>query len=531
MTGASRTFAGQRLFISPTEIRRGIHDTVLLLTMRWRGVRNPVTRVGVYAGAAFFSVGLLIMVNLGYIVRVMGAQGEGTAAGVFALSWIQALQRNEIGDVGAITLGGALVVAVFAPFTGSSTLTLAPVEDLHGLRLARLHRYFDSVLVNCVSGIGLLQLLALTAITSVLSLDGTRGPALLVTWAVWLSVIVLTTTLGWVLEFTLRRWGLKARWRIGAVIAAGVTIAVVLDPRNGRTVFGLGDLYSSMINSAASGTVTGAVTPLLAVLAMIAVIMWVGLIAARQALTLPAVVLRRATTRRHRAMPAQPSAMAMRLLTDTLWRTPEVRRPLLAVLAIGIPGLMIAQMSENVENAIMAAVPLAVSLAWGVNVFAVLGPGMSWLASIPGVLGRIPYAAAILQLFLVVLLVETLWLAAYVTGRATPESGLRLLTAAVVTGCLSAVFSLHLAIRRPMRARLSGRGDSLVPPLTALNYLMGLLILVCLPASLVSGAPSAVRLAAVSVSLVIFAAGTWWYGRHFARPEVRYRVVSEVSAM
>lgn len=512
------------------EVAAGARDTGWLAALRWRGVRDPATRWTVAAGAAIVALGLLVAINLGPLTVYIAGQGTDTAAGVFAVSWILSVQRGDVGDVGALMLGGALAVAVFAPLTGTSTMSLAPVEDLHGLRPARLHRYFDAMLINSVSGMGVLQLLALTAVTSVLSLEGSRGAALLVTWATWITAIALTTTIGWSLELALRKWGPAARIRAAAVIVAAVAAAIAIDPDHGRSLFGLGDLYASLVTSAASSTL-GFAIGFAAVTAATIAFAAAGLAATRAALARPAVVQRELGTRRPRRMPQLPTAIAIRVLTDSLWRTPEIRRPLIAVIVIGVPGMLVADLSGNTENAVMTAVPIAVALSWAVNTFGVIGPGMTWLSAQPAVLQRIPRAAATIQLMLTILLVEILWLPAYATGRATADTGLRLLAAAIIAGCLGAIISLHLSITRPSRARLTGRGDSLIPPLTALGYLAVLLVTVCAPAAALSGADDPTRLIAVLASLAVFSAGTIAYERAFTRPATRARITAEVSAI
>jgi hypothetical protein len=513
-----------------TEIIRGAEDTLLLLAMRWRNLRNPLSKWGILAGILFLGFIMLVSINLGYAVRIMALQGNETASGIFALSWILSLQRNEIGEVGAITLGGALAAAIFAPFTGSSTLTLAPVEDLQGLRLSRLHRFFDSFLINCISGIGILQLAALTAITSVLSLDGFRGPALIVTWMVWIFIIALTTTIGWILEWSLRRWGKAARWRAAFFLLAGIGVALALDPYRGRTLFGIGDLYASMMKSAGSGTLVGFVVPMLIMIAIILVTMFLGLLATREALNLPAPVLQRVKERKYKKFKNNPEDITTKIVLNSVWRTPEARRPILSVVAIGIPALMIVSLSENIEAAIMLAVPLAVSLSCGVNVFGILGGGMSWLGTQPRIVKIIPSIAGALQVLTTLFLVVILWTASFISGNTDPETGARLLVGGIVAATLSTIISLDLSIRHPIRARLSGRGDALIPPLAALNYLVRLLIFACLPAALAASAQPEMQLPIVLICIILYVFAIKVLTDRFSNPVVRSKIIAEVSA-
>jgi len=512
------------------EIGRGFLDSALLISMKWHGIRNPAVKWALVLSAFVLAGGVLIAINLGYVIKVMALQGNDTAAGVFALSWLSSLQRNEIGDIGAITLGGALAAAVFAPFTGSSTLSLVPVEDLHGIRLNRLHRFFDSFLTNCISGIGLLQLIALTAITSVLSLDSSRGPALIVTWTLWIFVVLLATTIGWTLEWSLRKYGIKMRYRVAGFILTGLGIAVWFDPDHGRTVFGLGKVYTDMMESASNGTVQGFLTGFLPAVGLVLIALFTGLLATRYALAHPTPNTLNSKDRRPHKTSTNITTLSTRLLLDTLWRTPEVRRPILAVLVVGIPGLMLADMTENLETALLLAVPLAVALAAGVNLFAVFGPGMSWLASQPRVLTGVFTAAAWTQFLTTIAVMMTLWLSSYVVGKTTLEVGVRLLAGSVIAGALATIMSMELSIRKPIRARLSGRGDALVPPITALAYMFWLIFFACIPAILLEGAYPQLRLFASVFIVGLFLVITRSQRNRFANPAIRSKIVSEVAA-
>jgi len=508
----------------------GIKDTRLLMSARWRAVRNPTARWGILIGSGILLFGIFITSNTAALVKALATQGIDTAGGVFAITWILSLQRGELGDVGAITIGGALVAAIFAPFTGSSTLSLAPVEDLQGVRLARSHRYFDSLIINCISGIGLLQLLALTGITSVLALTGDKGPAMLLTWIIWFLVVTLTTTIGWGLEWVLRKWGPGVRRLLGLMGVSIIVLLVVADTDSARSLWGIGDPYAQLIRAAANGELVTVALALIGLISLGFLLVWLGILATRSALAYPAPTSNASKNRRVRRLPKKPTNIMIRILATTLWRTPECRRPLLGIIAIGVPALIFIPLNENLESAIMLAVPLAVSLAWGVNVFGVLGSGMSWLSSQPKIILQAPKIAAAIQFLITVTLIMILYATSELSGNAPPGAGERLLTGAVIAGALSAAVSINLSIQRPMRARLSGRGDSLIPPVTSLNYLFRLILFACLPAFLVMSTGTEYKLFFTLDFLIISVAVTAWAQAQWKKPATRSNVVAEVSA-
>lgn len=512
------------------DITTGLRDTGLLLSWRWRAFRQPIIRVWIAIGACIMFAGLMLSANLGYMIKLMAATGTETAAGTFAATWILSLQRDQLGDIGALTLGGAIVAAVFAPFTGSSTLALAPVEDLHGMRLSRLHRYFDSLAINCVSGIGLLQLLALTAVTSVLTLDGQRGPAMLMTWVVWFLVIALTTSAGWTLEWVVRRWGVMMRRIVAAVMLAIAGIAVFFDPNHGKTLFGIGDGYAKTIRAASAGDLSVLILPTMVLFVIGTVLLFVGFVTTRQALALPMTVVHTSKERRAWRIPSSNTWHMAQTLLLTLWRTPECRRPVAAVVIVGVPGVAFVQMNANMETAVMLAVPLAIALAWGVNIFAVLGPGMTWLTSRPGLMRNITWISAGIQIAITYALTCLLWTVSTLAGKADPNAPYHLLTGGFIAAVLAASVSLYLSVNRPIRARLSGRGDALVPPLTALQYLMRLLFLACLPAAVAVTFDPPMQLLLMLASVVVALPLLAWSAHRWRNPAVRSQVVTTVAS-
>ena len=513
-------------------LREAANTSLLLVALRWRMIRQPHVRILIAVAGIFVLFGLTAAVNLGYATRNIAEHGLATVAGTYAQLWVTTILRDQTGQIGAFALGGTFIAAIFAPFTGTATLSLVPVDDLPGLRLPRLHRYFDSLLINAASGVGLLQLISLTAVTSLLSLDGPHFGAMIVTWIAWTMLVVTTTTTGWILEWVVRRFGRNARRLAGLIALLVIGVPILLDPSHGTTLFGLGPVYAQLLRDSVHGSDWPLVLPACIFLAMLLALFWAGVKATVAALALPAPVLSTGKVRRVRGpLPAQPLPAFTRLLTTTLWRTPESRRPMIAIVGVGIPSMFLVQMDYNVETALNLAVPLAVSLAFGVNLLAIFGPGLTWLISRPRLLEPLPRVAAALQILLTVGLIMLLWLVAFLAGHADLAAGERLFVGSVISGFLAAAVSIDLTLRRPIRARLSGRGDALVPPLTALGYLFRLILLACVPAIIVLAVEDfRVHLAGLAIAVVV---GTGWIAlsnRRWANPAHRSAAVAAVAS-
>ena len=285
--------------IVPTlaEVTAGYRDTRFLLRLRWRMVRSTRNRVALFLGFGIFALVIYGAINTGTVVRNLASEGIGTAAGVYAVNYVIALDRGELGLIGATALGAALLAALFAPFTGGSVTALFPEDDLTGFRPARMHRYFDSLITTAISSIGFLQLIALTTVGSLLTIGGGRAEGILLVWAIWPILVFVTVAEEWLVELVHRSFGASMRRLIFGLLIFGVALAIMLDPNNGRTIFGLGDQFLAAIEAAADRNFTRVAVTLVVVAALCALLFLLGLIACRSALAKPAAVASTAQTR------------------------------------------------------------------------------------------------------------------------------------------------------------------------------------------------------------------------------------------
>lgn len=463
--------SGRRVGLpSVREARSAVRDTGLLLKLRWRLVRSTRAKSAIWLGAALFLGCLFVASQVGTMVRFYAEQGVGTPAGKFAVNYVIALNRGELGLIGASAVGSVIVVALFTPFAGSAMTSLVPTEDLSGLRPTRIHRYFDSVITNAASAIGFLQLVTLTGVGSLLSLDGGRPGALLFMWAVWPAVLLASVAEGWAIELAHRRFGRYARRGIAAALALGLGVAAYQDPQHGRTIFGVGEVITETVRAATQGHFA-VVIGRAAVLFAVAVALFVaGLVLCRATLALPAPVHAvRAERRRVIPMSGNPNLALAQIMLAQIMRASEVRRPLLTVFFIGISAVWIGG-HGNAMTTLVVAVPLSVALAFGINIFGVLGPAMSWFASQPGMMRRILVFAAAIQIAMTVTLTALIWTPATLAGRIDPGDIAAVAAGTAVSTLLTARSSADKSVKRPYAVRTGGRGDMIVPPLTAINY-------------------------------------------------------------
>jgi hypothetical protein len=95
---------------------------------------------------------------------------------------------------------------------------------------------------------------------------------------------------------------------------------------------------------------------------------------------------------------------------------------------------------------------------------------MTWLLSLPNTVRNIPGVIASTSLGIVFIIFVAAWIPATIVGRTTWLQVASTGSALTITAVMMTRSGLSKAIHRPFLARLSTRGDSIVPPLTAVNY-------------------------------------------------------------
>jgi hypothetical protein len=494
-------------------------------------VRKRSTRIAIGIGGFFVFSGMILATNLGYTVSLSARQASNLQD-AYPQLWITTLLHGMDSGFGTLFLGTVFGIAVLAPFAGASTLSLLPSEDLQAIRPNKSHRYFDSCIINSVSGVAILQLLALTGATSLLTIGGQELPALAVTWILWILLVALTTTVAWILEWIIRKFARVNRITLGIVIAL-LTIAIItIGYYRGGTLFGIGEKYSRLLIASGHGWNLSISLLLLGLLLTFGVLVLAGVTISRKALLLPPPLAHAGSKHRPRKSLTGTAKVTLQLLLRAIWRTAECRRPLIAILVLGIPAVVFSKTDVSMELSLVFAVTLTVSLAWGVNVFGVLGTGMGWLGSQPKIIRRLPLVGVALQTVVTVFLMSILWVLSLALGKGTLSAGVHILIMGGFAAFATSIYCMRLSIRKPIRTQLAGRGNALVPPLTALGYLLQLLMITGIPIVLSLMPMSLIEhILAFAFFLMLLVIGFLVQQKRWEDPEMRARVVQIVAAL
>ncbi|HYJ75276.1 MAG TPA: hypothetical protein VEV65_06725 [Kineosporiaceae bacterium] len=316
-------------------------------------------------------------------------------------------------------------------------------------------------------------LLALTAWT-VGPTPGLWAP--LVLTLVWIvSCTIVAQAAGWVVELVRTSWA--GVWAVRLVVVAGAA-SVAFVALTGRVTNALDASPTSRLvsagSSAAQGKGFGGWAVSLAVLAAASVAAWFAGVALLGTLQRrPALLQVRGETRLRRRRAPAPTALRANLRLDHagVWRSPPLRR---GIAALGIiPGAAAA--ASGLEWSMVALLPGLVAsgagLLFGVNAFALDGPGALWRETLPGPPRRM-FAARMIVIAEVCLAggLVALAAAALRAGVPDPAVAVAVLGAFVATTAQVVARCARWSVERPYAAALREARDQPAPPAAMAGY-------------------------------------------------------------
>lgn len=462
-------------FPSINDLARGAETTLLLLRLKWRTTRKIKSKIFLWAGFIILSLAVFLSAQVGTLIREVAQNGDPeSAAQQFALVYLATFTRGELGTFGAAALGLSLLSAVVAPFTGAIRTSIMSTRDTVAFPLTRWYRFTDSIAAQVFSSIAILQLVALSAISSLLTLQGGRGMSMLFTWTVWLALVAVSTLSIWAAESLYRKFGFKVRMIVLGTVAIVVGLLVLLDPEHGKTLFGLGTVYADIVQTIGT-TMSGAevARAFAIVIGSTLLIFFSGAFLSSVALSLPErdseSKKQRKVFRVHKPFKIPELEIIYFFITSIL-RATESRKPVIAAVGLGATFVIVTNGEYTIASTFTVMIPLVAALAWGANVFGTLGGGTVWLASQPRIFNRLPWLFFVTQSLVTFVLFALVWLPGALLGRVDLTMLPSIAMAATAVTALVARSSIHKTIHNPYPTRFGARGETLLPPVTTLNY-------------------------------------------------------------
>lgn len=494
-----------------------------LVGARKRMIRSYSVKSVITALAGFFGLVYLGALNAGYFAYITSISPEIEFNDV-ALLIFERMYNNDFIFLGSVSIIALFSYIFFAPIIGTATLSLVSEDEGLSLGLPRGHKFFDALILNLLSGVGILQLLIGTGVASIISLEGNKLAGAMSFWILWLGAGVLSTIIGWLRELSVQKIGFAKTLfgGLGIVSVLGFIITSILLPD-------LSNIYGRYVTFVSNSDWLSFAGISIVSLVLVVLLMILGH-------RLAEAILNSYFAKSPSRKKDKPSMIKTRypdfvnnlLLTSmVVFRTKEVKRTIIIVGFIGLLSMSFAPLDENVLAGIVIGFIATLNLSWLANYFGLLGSGNTLLATMPKLYNKIPIAATTFAgaiSFSYSLVVLTLGL---LLNRISLESYSHML---ILAGLLSVVLpslAAVLAIKKPYRTRLEGRGDVLLPPTISLMYLALFIVIAIMLNVIVSssvvGYASFILFGLLIITTIFFS--NKGIKRYWLLDETQYRII------
>lgn len=467
----------RRYIPTPRQYAEAITNTVHMLGLKWRMLSQGRGQAIIVIVGIFVCIAVFASSFVGQVIVRVASQPSESAARQLAYNYLMSYIRGEIGTLGASALALAILSSLLAPFTGVISQSLFSPKHIAPMQASLLTRFTDSFVAQLFSSISLLQLIAITSISSLVTLEGGQSWGILYTWISWPILIALSVCAAWGVEVMTRTLNRRQGIVITVILGSIIGLLALFKRESLVTFFGLGNYYIDTIRNITGYSVEEKVLAFAVLVAVFIGIIFVGSVLSLIALSRPITGDSKGTNLEITDAPLskrKPQKIyeveLFFIMVSQMLRSPDTLRPVIIIILGGIPVLFFFQGTQAVTTTFIIAIPLIVACSWGVNFLGVMGGGSTWLANQPRALNNLPWIAALTQASMTLLLFFIIWTPVTLRGSLTWEDiGVYAMTAISVTVLITRS-SMAKSLHSPYPTHPGVKGETLVPPGKMLAY-------------------------------------------------------------
>ena len=493
----------------------GFKDTISILALKWGSIKKKRTKALILFALSMFALTLYGMAYIGSaLLKILTIDvGDGNdLIKSFMTQYLTSFANGELDVYVSGVFGATILTILVLPFSGYSLGGIVPTRDMSIVKSNNNYRLSDSILIQFASALSILQLISLTVLSSLISIEGGTGPAVVYAWTTWIAIVFTTVAFMWIIEYINRRYGKKVKGSLILGILVAMVLAVLLDPFHGTTFFGLSPIYVDVLQNIYTYNVVnyliayGVVIILLILFA--STINFVG----SKALMLPEpVAIKEKNAKNITLATKRWSKITLgHLIRLIVLRYKIIWRPIL-ITVIFSSGLLIVLGTNDISgtlSSVMIIVPLVICLSFGINMFGILGSSNIWLLSMPKWRETILYRLIGIQLTVIGISYFIVIGSGLSFQRVAFSDVLSSLPGLISTSIIMIIYSVSRSLKSPVKYTASSRGDAILPAMMLLGYMVKFMMLGGFIGIISFWAPSIVQwgilLAVITISVVWF---------------------------
>lgn len=450
-------------------------DSLLFMNARWNFIRSTKSRILLWVGIVGIFATVFLASNTGHLIRYI-AQGslssQNDIVRQYAITYLESYTQGDLGLLVSGTLGVAIISVFISPFTGTVSTSLIPSSHIVSVRRDDKHRFTDSIFTQFFSSISLLQLLTLTTVASLVTIDGDNKWGMIYAWASWPVLVFMSIFFLWGAEYLYRKFGEKTRLIIVGLILSLLALAVTINPDKASTIFGLGDLYSNNIRNFDEFSIVAKVFSIAILFGIMLTFSLMAFSISKRTLNHPDVIKEAKPKKRKSKWTTSPFYMVemTRIMLSQIWRNSEMKKPIIATIIFGAILIFATDGTFAISSTFVIIVPIIVAIAWGSNFFGVIGQGFVWMSSQPYITGSILWIAYLTQFLTTSVIYSLILLPSIISGRVPAENIASIILAFIAVTVVMTRSAIDKAVHNPFPVKAGIRGESLLPPATIISY-------------------------------------------------------------
>lgn len=460
----------------------GFSDSFTILALKWSGIKRLRTKIIIITSFVFALLLLYGVTNVGtalLLAATNGSQFANESLREYAVIYLTSFANNQLNVFVSGVLGATVATVLITPFSGYSLGGLISSRDLATVKANDNYKLSDSLIVQSLSSLSIIQLFSLTVLASLLTIEGGTGPGVVFSWVSWIVLTFFSVSFMWCIEYVNRRFGITTKLGIILGILVIVGTALFIDPFHGTTFFGLSPLYIEVVQNLASYNLPqllmayGVLVGLIVFFATV-----INFIGPRTlALQEPIVLKTRKNIKASKFSTKELKFSFSKAIRVLVFRYKVIWRPILITTVFS--SLFLAGLggggNSMVFSSFVIITPLVVCMSFGVNLFGILGSSNIWLASQPTWRQGVLYRLASTQLLIISISYIILFIPALMFGTITFEVIFDALPGFIASSFIMTMFAISKSLKHPVKYVPSSRGDAILPPTTMLSYLVKLI--------------------------------------------------------
>jgi hypothetical protein len=207
------------------KLASGFADSLTFIAFRWNNIKKRSTKFAIMLASMFALFALYVFSQVGNVI-IQAASGTNSnideSIKSIALMYLNSFQNNESFVIVSAILAASVSMMIITPFSVYNLGGIVSSRELSIVKSNENYKMSDSIIVQAISSLSILQLFSFTMLGSILTIEGGTALGIFFTWSIWLAVTFITTAFMWVLEYVNRRFGNKAK-----ILTVAVLIGIV----------------------------------------------------------------------------------------------------------------------------------------------------------------------------------------------------------------------------------------------------------------------------------------------------------------